>query len=80
MKNIPITLSLPEEMVKDLHLYIPRRQISRFVVEMVKEGLEHKKELIAQEFREASLDKEREEEIEFWDKAIGDGLSEENSY
>lgn len=80
MKNVPITLSLPENLVKDLHLYISRRQISRFVAEVVEKGLEGKKEQLAREFREASLDKERNSEIEIWDDLIGDGLDEENSY
>ncbi|MBA2368372.1 MAG: hypothetical protein H0V82_05030 [Candidatus Protochlamydia sp.] len=80
MKNVPITLSLPENIVRDLHLYVSRRQISKFVSEVVEKGLENRKELLAQEFREASLDKEMNKEFKLWDQLSGDGLDETNSY
>lgn len=80
MKNIPITLSLPEHLVRDLHLYVSRRQMSKFVAEMVEKGLETKKENLAKEFREASKDKERNAEIELWDTLINEGLNETNEY
>jgi len=73
MKNIPITLILPENLVKDLHIYISKRQISKFVAQMVKKGLETEKEKLAREFREASQDTERNGEIELWDTLSGDG-------
>lgn len=80
MKNVPITLTLPENLVKDLHLYVSRRQISKFVAKMVQRGLEIKKDKLARDFREASQDAERNAEIELWDTAIGDGLDETNDY
>jgi hypothetical protein len=80
MKNVPITLTLPEGLVKDLHLYISKRQISKFVAEMVKKGLENEKQKLAREFQEASNDSERNAEIEIWDTLNGDGLDETNSY
>jgi hypothetical protein len=80
MKNIPITLTLPESLIRDLHLYVSRRQISKFVAQMVAKGLETKKEKLAREFREASQDAERNAEIELWDTLIGDGLDETNAY
>lgn len=80
MKNIPITLTLPESVVRDLHLYISRRQISKFVAELVERGLEAKKDKLAREFREASQDAERNAEIELWDSTIEDGLDETNAY
>lgn len=49
MKNVPISLTLPENLVKDL----------------------------AQEFQEASRDRERNAEIELWDTLSGDGLDEQ---
>ena len=80
MKNIPITLTLPEDLVRDLHLYISNRQMSKFVAQLVEEGLKIKKELLAREFQEASQDTERSVEIELWDTASGDGLDETNGY
>lgn len=75
MKNIPITLTLPERLVKDLHLYIPRGQISKFVAQMVTKGLEAEKNKLAKEFREASQDSERNAELDTWDTLSGDGLN-----
>lgn len=43
-------------------------------------SLESKKEKLAKEFREASIDKERNTEIELWDTLSGDGLDETNDY
>jgi hypothetical protein len=76
MKRVPITLTLPEDLVKDLHLYLTKGKISKFVSQMVEKGLAVEKEKIAREFREASLDSERNAEIELWDTALGDGLDE----
>jgi hypothetical protein len=79
-RNVPITLTLPENLVKDLHLYISRRQISKFVAEVVEKSLESKKEMLAREFREASQDVERNAEIELWDTLSDEGLNETNTY
>lgn len=80
MRKVPITLSLPENLVRDLHLYIPQRQMSKFVADMVSKGLNAEREKLAGEFKEASQDKERMGEIEDWDIMSGDGLNETNSY
>ncbi|MFV0340146.1 MAG: hypothetical protein ACK5MA_05890 [Parachlamydiaceae bacterium] len=80
MKNIPITLSLPEEVVKDLHLYVSKRQISKFVAAMVAKALEAEKMRLANEFKEASSDQDRNAEIEVWDSLNGEGLNETNRY
>ena len=80
MRHIPITLTLPESLVKDLHLYISKRKISKFVAQTVAKGLERKKRKLAREFQEASQDAERNAEIELWDTLSGDGLNEMNSY
>lgn len=80
MRKVPITLSLPEDIVKDLHLYISKRQISKFVAQTLENGLRSEKEKLALEFREASEDKERNAEIELWDTLSDEGLDEKNKY
>lgn len=80
MKNLPITLSLPEEIIRDLHLYISKRQISKFVAEMLEKELEQKKKILAREFQEAAQDQQRNDEIQVWDDLIGEGLDETNAY
>ncbi len=80
MRKVPITLTLPENVVRDLHLYISRRGISKFVTKAVEERLEATKQKMAVEFREASRDEERNSEIELWDSLSNEGLNEENEY
>ncbi len=80
MRNIPITLTLPESLVKDLHLYISRRGISKFIAGVVQKELETEKQKLAREFREASKDKERNDEIELWDTLSGEGIDDSNAY
>ncbi len=80
MSNIPITITLPEDQIKELHLYIPRRKISNFIADLVRKGLETKKQQLACEFREAAQDEERNAEIQLWDTTIGDGINNANDY
>lgn len=70
MGNVPITLTLPESLIKDLHLYISKRQISKFVAKMVENGLETEKQKLAQEFQDANKDDERNSEILIWDTLL----------
>ena len=80
MRKIPITLTLPEALIRDLHLYIPERGISSFVSILIQKGLEEKKYNIAQQYREAAADEERNREAAEWDIFIEDGLDESNEY
>ncbi len=80
MRKVPITITLPESLIRDLHLYIPERGISGFVSNLVEKGLEEKKNSVAQEYREAAADEERNREAAEWDVFIGDGLDGTNEY
>ena len=82
MRKIPITLTLPEHLVRDLHLYISQRGISNFVSGLVEKGLDEKRQILAKEFREASVDEERNSDIAEWDNLVGtdEGLDGSNNY
>ncbi len=80
MKRLPITLTLPENLIRDLHLYVSNRKISQFVTELVEKEIQKKKKLLAQAYKEAAQDEEMNEEIELWDQCRGDGLDETNAY
>ena len=80
MRKIPITLSLPENLIRDLHLYIPHRQMSKFVAKMVSKGLDAEREKLAKEFKDANEDQDRNTETRMWDSLSGDGLDETNTY
>lgn len=80
MRRVPITITLPETLIRDLHLYIPERGISGYVSDLVQKGIEEKKYSIAQEYREAANDEERNNEAAEWDACLGDGLNGTNEY
>lgn len=82
MRKLPITITLPEHVIRDLHLYISSRGISSFVSELVEKGLEVKKHMLAKEFKEAALDAERNADIAEWESLIGtdEGLNDKNDY
>ena len=71
---------MPESLVKDLHVYISRRQISKFVAHAVEKDLEEEKKMMAMDLREAAQDAERNAEVELWDALIDEGLDETNEY
>lgn len=80
MRKVPITITMPENLIRDLHLYVSQRGISSFVSGLVRQGLEEKKQLLAKEFEEASKDEERNAELSEWDSLSGDGLNDQNDH
>ena len=79
-KHRNITLSLPQEMITDLHIYVKKRGISRFVEEAILDRLKSEKLSLEQQYREAALDEERNKTFEDWDGMVGDGLNEKNDW
>lgn len=59
--------------MKDLHLYISKRKISKLVTQAAS-GLVTEKQKLIKEFQEANEDRERNEEMELWDLLSNDGL------
>jgi len=77
-----ISITLKNSLIKEMRSYVPQRQISKFIEELVEKEIEQKKELWAKAYREAALDAERNEDIVGWDNLVGtgEGLSEQNEY
>lgn len=71
-----ITLSIEEEIYRKLRFLIPKRKMSKFVEEALKEKIERLKleEPIEEGFKMMGKDKEREKEALEWSEA---GISEE---
>lgn len=74
MRKIPIILTFPEDFIRDLHSYVPRRQRSNFIYKAAYNELELKKAQLAAAFKESAADEELNAEFELWDNCIGDGL------
>jgi len=71
-----VTLSIEEEIYRKLRFLIPKRKMSKFVEEAIKEKIERLKleEPIEEGFKMMGKDKEREKEALEWSEA---GMSEE---
>jgi phage-related protein len=80
MKHQNITLSLSKSVIEELHLFVKKRGISRFVEEAVSEKLRQKKTNIEQEYIEAGQDVERNKFFSEWEQMAGDGLNEQNDW
>jgi hypothetical protein len=79
-KNRNITLSLPLELIAELHVFAQKRGISRFVQEAIVEKLVSRKSSLEQQYIDAAKDEKRNTEFLDWDKFAGDGLDEQNSW
>ncbi len=71
------TFSLPIELVEELHKTIKNMERSAYVAELLRQGLEKKKEELRQEYIAMGKDKEQDEIMKEWEGTIGDGISEE---
>jgi len=72
-----LTLSIDEQIYKDLHLLLPNRKISEFVENSIRERMKKmkKEDPVEEGFKMMAKDKKREEEALEWSEAgIGEGL------
>ena len=72
-----LTLSIDEQMYKDLHLLLPNRRISAFIEETIRERIREmkKEDPIEEGFKLMGQDKEREKEaLEWCEFDMGEGL------
>lgn len=67
------TFSLPQDVMRDLHTYIKPRERSRFVSELLREGLEAKKQELRKSYLNANNDEGQNEAMSDWEGTVGDG-------
>ncbi len=65
-KTVNQTFSLPIEVMKDLHVYIKPRERSRFVSDLLRVGLDTKKNELRQSYIEANEDAGQLEVMQDW--------------
>jgi hypothetical protein len=75
-KTVNQTFSLPIEVSEDLHTYIKRREMSRFVSDLLREGLEAKKRELRQSYLDANEDEGQLETMKDWEGTLADGTDE----
>jgi hypothetical protein len=81
MRHEHMTISIPENVKRDLYLHIKKRGISRFITEAIIEKLNIKKLSLEDQYKAAAKDEERNNEFKEWeDTMIGDGLNETNDW
>lgn len=79
-KHRNITLSLSQEIIKELHIFVQKRGISRFVEEAISEKLQAKKSTVEQQYIDAAKDEERNKIFSEWDTLSAEGLDEQNDW
>lgn len=75
-KTINQTFSLPVDISQELHAYVKRREMSKFVTEAIKKELESKKQDLRQAYLMANEDEGQIEAIKDWECTLGDGSDE----
>lgn len=68
------TFSLPEEISNDLHAFIKRREISRFVADAIRKELEAKKQELREAYISANKDFGQIEAMKEWKETLLDGV------
>jgi metal-responsive CopG/Arc/MetJ family transcriptional regulator len=81
MKHERITISIPQNIKRELYLYVKKRGISRFITEAVIEKLKERKLSLEEQYKLAAQDEELNREFKEWEDAtIGDGLNDSNKW
>ena len=70
------TFSLPEEITRDLHSFVKRREMSRFVADAIRKELEVKKQELRDAYLSANEDIGQLEAIDEWKETLSDGVDE----
>lgn len=76
-RTINQTFSLPVDISQELHAYVKRREMSRFVSEAIRKELDSKKKDLERAYFMANEDEGQIESMEDWECALKDGLDEE---
>jgi hypothetical protein len=76
LKTVNQTFSLPLEVSTELHVYIKRREMSRFVADAIRKELESKKAELREAYLSANQDEGQMEAMKDWESTLEDGLDE----
>lgn len=81
MKHEHMAISIPENIKRDLYLYVEPRRRSSFIAYAVADKLKSKKLSLEEQYKLAAKDEERNQIFKGWESAmIGDGLNETNDW
>lgn len=72
-KTVHQTFSIPLEVSQELHSFVKRREMSRFVTNAIRKELEVKKSELRNAYLQANKDEGQVEVSKDWEGTIGDG-------
>jgi hypothetical protein len=75
-KKIIQTFSIPADVSQELHTYVKRREMSRFVSDAIRKELASKKEKLRQAYAAVNKDIGQKEAMVEWETTVGDGSDE----
>ena len=80
LKHRNITVSLSQELISELHLFVKKGGISHFVEEAITEKLKAQKMSLEEQYKEAASDKDRNRNFAEWDQLSDDGMNEQKNW
>ncbi len=72
-KTVNQTFSIPLEVSQELHSFVKRREMSRFVTEAIRKELEVKKNALRNAYLDANQDEGQIGASKDWEGTVGDG-------
>ena len=76
VKKIVQTFSIPVDVSQELHTYVKRREMSRFVSDAIRKELLSKKEELRKAYLAANKDAGQKEAMSEWENTVDDGSDE----
>lgn len=75
-RKVVQTFSIPADVSKELHTYVKKREMSRFVSDAIRKELVSKKEELRKAYISANKDQGQKEAMDEWQSTIADGSDE----
>jgi hypothetical protein len=80
MRTVHRTYSIPEDVDKDLRMFIGRGNISHFITEQVRKGIAEAKEKLKKAYLESKNDPEEKVVYKDFECTMRDGLGDDNGW
>lgn len=75
-KKINQTFSIPQDVSKELHTYVKRREMSQFVSDAIRKELLSRKDELRRAYLAVNQDEGQQEAMKEWENTIKDGSDE----
>ena len=80
MRTVNRTYSIPEDVDRDLRMFIGRGNLSHFVTEQVRRGIAEARENLRRAYLESRNDPEEKSVYKDFECTMSDGLGEDNDW